>query len=94
MVGMRDHLGQWWKVTEDCAQCGQCCLDRDPSWYFVKDELLGGCEYLAEEDDGSGYRCVLGVHRPFSCCGNSPIAQDYCQVRLEKTSEPERLLDG
>jgi hypothetical protein len=93
MVGMRDHTGQWWKVAQDCTQCGQCCMDQTPHWHFAQDDMVGGCKYLAEEDDGSKYRCLLGAYRPFGCCGNSPFSDlDYCSVKLEKIDDPSNLL--
>lgn len=93
MKGMRDHLGIWWKVVQDCVRCGECCLDRDPHWHFAQDEFLGGCKYLAENDDDT-YRCALGHARPFSCCGNSPYSgDDYCSVVLEKIENPMELLN-
>ena len=93
MLGMKDHKGQWWKVAQDCIRCGECCLDQGPGWHFAQDEYLGGCKYLAEEDDKSGYRCLLGAYRPIGCCINSPfVPEEYCSVKLEKIDDPVELL--
>jgi hypothetical protein len=92
LIGLRDHLGQWWKVDQDCVRCGQCCLDRDPHWVFAADEFLGGCKYLEEETEET-YMCGLKTARPFSCTGNSPFSKvDYCKVTFVKVDNVEEII--
>jgi len=92
LLGLQDHKGQWWKVVEDCARCGKCCMDVPPNWKLGLNEDLGGCRHLAEEDDKSGYRCLLGAYRPIGCCGNSPFSTvEYCSVKFEKITEDKAV---
>jgi hypothetical protein len=92
MIGLQDHEGQWWKVVEHCARCGQCCDNKGPGWHFGFGEILEGCKYLEKEDDGT-HRCDLRSSRPLSCSCNSPFSKaDYCSVRFEKIDEPSSLL--
>lgn len=93
LVGLRDHIGQWWKVTQDCVQCGKCCKDVPLTWMLGRDKH-GACKYLEEYGDQPGvYFCSLGSYRPFGCCGNSPFSTvEYCSVRFEKIDDPSSLL--
>lgn len=91
MKGMRDHKGQWWKVTQGCARCGACCRDMDFNWHFADGK--GGCTYLKLEDDEKTYRCDLKGYRPFGCCGNNPeYPLEGCSVVLERIDDPTTLL--
>lgn len=93
MIGMQDHEGQWWKVVEHCARCGQCCDDAGPGWIFGIGELLEGCKYLEKEADGETYRCDLRGNRPQACGCNSPFSKkEYCSVKFEKIDDPSSLL--
>jgi hypothetical protein len=84
MIGMRDHLGQWWKVTQDCTRCGQCCMDQGPSWKFAEDKIMGGCKYLEELDSGE-YNCSLRMYRPLGCAASYPNKlPEYCSVKFKK----------
>lgn len=92
MIGMQDHHGQWWKVVKDCIRCGQCCMDSPPSWEFAQDDIVGGCTFLKEQEDGT-YLCGLKGYRPFGCCCNDPhTIPKYCSVVLEKIDDPVPLL--
>jgi len=91
MVAVRDHKGQWWKVVRDCVRCGQCCMDTSRTWKFALDDIIGGCRYLEELDDGL-YNCELRSYRPFGCCCNNPhTIPEYCSVVLEKITEEEAI---
>ncbi len=92
MLACKDHEGQWWKVEQDCVQCGMCCKDVPPTWVFKRNED-GSCVYLEQDGNTGTYFCVLGARRPFGCCGNSPHSNvEYCKVVLVKTDDPSSLL--
>ena len=91
MIGMQDHLGQWWKVAKFCARCGECCKNIGTPWVFS--DGAAGCIYLKKEDDGETYRCDLRGYRPQICSQDSPFSKlDYCSVKLVKIDGPSSLL--
>ena len=92
MLGTRDHTGQWWKVVQDCVQCGKCCMDVPPTWVFPRDKS-GACIYLEMDAFNNVYFCSLADKRPITCCENSPFSTvEYCSVKLEKIDDPNCLL--
>lgn len=92
MIGMRDHLGQWWKVVQDCVRCGQCCMDQGPTWKFAEDEIMGGCVFL-EERENDLYRCSLMMYRPLGCGVTNPhTIPKYCSIIMEKIDSPDELV--
>jgi hypothetical protein len=92
LVILRDHNGQWWKIVQDCVQCGKCCMDVSNKWPWY-DEDRGGCKYLVEEVYSDKYRCSLGKSgRAFRCAGNSPFSQvEYCVVSFEEIEVEEAI---
>jgi hypothetical protein len=96
MVGMQDHHGQWWEVVEDCAVCGQCCIDMKGVVFPKHDNWVqenGVCKYLdmSREDIKP---CLLYPHRPYgTCTNNNPHTMpEYCKMKMEKINEPLSLL--